>query len=281
MSSGQGQDLDISNTGGGAGSHGTQTREGEGGGGGGDTKAPITGDKGAGTGQGDGAGSGEGADVFTPDAEGKYTHPESKEKVDLATIAKYYHGQFGASTKGAQELLGKVSTAEGERDTFKGQVAKLTKDMEDLRAIAEGKNPDGVKAADVQAKLAETSEKLALLTEKGNLDDFEKSTPLATGQAREALKALARSNPSATLQSLWDANLKAGAVAADTKRKADEEAAKKGAGDQGKGTSTRELGGGSNTVRGAKGDTGKTLEEFNALPVAQRRQLIEKFDIRM
>ena len=32
-------------------------------------------------------------------------------------------------------------------------------------------------------------------------------------------------------------------------------------------------------MKGTRGDTGKTLEEFNALPVAERKALMEKYGI--
>ena len=273
-----GQDVNIEEVAQSGSQHSTQTREGEGGSGAGNGK-PATGTEGAGTGDGGSAGGEGESDAFTPDKDVKYTHPETKQPTDLVTITKYYRDQFGASTKGAQDLLTQKATAEGERDTEKGKVAELSKKIEELTAIAEGKNPEGLKAHEIQAKLNETSEKLALVTESQALDSFERATPLATGAVRESLKALARANSSKSLQELYDANLKAGAEAAEAKRKADIEANKKGAGDKGKGTSTREPAGGGNTVQGTKGDTGLTLEEFNALPVAKRKGLIEKFGI--
>lgn len=241
------------------------------------------GGEGGGTGTGDGGASGGsgGDQALTPDSDGKVVHPETKEKVDPIVVATYYRDKFGASTQGAQELLTKVSTAEGERDTYKGEIATLTTKIAELTQIAEGKNPEGLKASEIQAKLTETTKQLALVQESQSLDSFERTTPLATGKLRESLKALARANPTASLQSLWDANLKAGAEATAAADKARIDAQKKGAGEDGRGTSTREPGGGGNTIRGAKGDTGKTLEEFNALPVVQRKQLIDKFDIRM
>lgn len=225
------------------------------------------------------AGAGDGADSYAPDAAGKYTHPETKAKVDAPEMIAYLKDKFGASTAGAQQLLTENTTIKGERDTAQGEIATLKKSIEDLTKIAEGKNPEGLKAHEAQAQLAEMSTKLALLTEGSALDAFERTTPLATGTVRESLKALARANPKDSLQSLYDNHLKAGAEAADTKRKADEEARKKAAGDKGKGTSTKEPAGGGNTVQGSKGDTGLTLEEFNALPVSKRKGLIEKYGI--
>lgn len=236
---------------------------------------------GTGNGGGDGAGGQGDNDALTPDADGKVIHPDSKEKITPLELATYYRTKFGESSKGAQDLLTKITTAEGERDTYKGDITKLTKDLTDLKAIAEGKNPEGLKSHEIQAKLNETTEALALIREAQALDAFEKGTPLATGTVRESLKALARANPKESLQKLYDENLKAGADAAEVTRLAKIEAQKKGAGDQGKGTSTREPASGGKTVTGSKGDTGLTLEEFNALPVSKRGALMKQYGISM
>ena len=222
---------------------------------------------------------GDGADSYAPDADGKYTHPETKAKVDAPEMIAYLKEKFGASTAGAQALLTENTTIKGERDTANGKISQLEKDIADLRLVAEGKNPEGLKAADAQAQLATMGQELALLKEGQALDAFEKSTPLATGKVRESLKALARANPKDSLQTLWDNHLKAGAEATAAADKAKKDALKKGAGDKGKGTSTREPAGGGNTVQGTRGDTGLTLEEFNALPVAKRKGLIDKYGI--
>lgn len=277
------QDVDISTgkgIGGAAESHSTQTREGEGGTGTGDGKPADTGDKGAGTGGGDGAGGGGEGDSLTPDAEGKVVHPQTKEKVDPIVVATYYRDQFGASTRGAQDLLTKVSAAEGATAAERAKVAELTTKVEELTKLAEGKNPEGLSALEIKGKLEETTKELVVLKETQALDAFEKTTPLATGKMRESLKALARANPTSSLQDLWDNNLKAGAEADAAAEKARKDAQHKGAGEKGKGTSTREPARGGDTVRGNKGDTGLTLAEFNKLPVNERRALMEKFDIR-
>lgn len=264
---GGGKDLDISQ--GGAGNNaGTQTQ----GAGNGSDAGNGQPDNGSGNGTGNGGDGAPGGDKN--DGEGD-TNPATGKP----WTAEEWRDKFRNSAKGAQELLTKLSTIESERDGYKGEIANLSKTLEDLKKIAEGKNPDGLKAHELQAQLNQTSEKLALLTEEGSLDKFEKSVPLATGKVRESLKALARANPKESLQSLYDTHLKAGAEATEAKRKADEEARTKGAGDKGKGTSTREPAGNGNTVAGSRGDTGLSLEEFNALPVAKRKALIEKFGI--
>lgn len=244
---------------------GTQTRETRSDAGAGDGKSADDG-SGTGTEKNDSGSGGDGDDSINPATGKPFTADEWRDK-------------FRHSAAGAQDLLTKNNTLTGERDAERAKVAKLEQDMADLRAIAEGKNPEGVKAADLQAQLKETSETLALLKEKGQLDDFEKANPLATGALRESLKNLARANPTADLQKLWDDNLKAGAEAADKQRKDADEARRKGASDQGKGTSTREHGSNGDTLKGTKGDTGLTLAEFNALPVAKRGELIKRYGL--
>lgn len=276
------QDVDISTgkgIGGAADNHATQTRDGEPNPGGGDAKPGSGADDGAGKpGGGTGDGSGEG-DAFAADKDGKYLHPETKQPVDAIELARYYHGQFGNSTRGAQDLLSKNKTLEGERDTARGLVAKLETDFAKMKEIAEGKNPEGVNLADLEARYKETATELALIKENSALDGFEKAVPLAASK-REALRSLARANPTKSLQELWDANLKAGAEAEKAAADAKAETQRKAAGEKGKGTSTREPARGGDTVRGNKGDTGLTLAEFNKLPVNERRALMEKFDIR-
>ena len=225
---------------------------------------------------GDGTGTGT-------EKNGSEAGEEGEDSINPATgkpfTADEWRDKFRASASGAQALLKDKQTIEGERDAERAKVAKLEKDFVELKAIAEGKNPEGVQAHEAQTKLKEMSETLALLTEKGHLDDFERTNPLATGDLRESLKNLARAQPTKSLQELWDSTLKAGAEAAAAKRKTDDEARKKAAGDKGKGTSTREPASNGNTVVGTKGDTGLTLEEFNALPVAKRGAMMQKYGI--
>lgn len=258
----------------------TQTPEGTSDAGAGNGKPANEEAGGTGTGAGS-EGEGDGANTDAPDADGKYTHPDTKAKVDADAMIAYYKEKFGASTAGAQELLAKNTKLENDITDYAGKVKSLEEEGAKLREIAEGKNPDGVKAADLQAALAKNSEEMALLKEGNALDQFERGNPLATGTYRETLKALSRANPKASLQELWDANLKAGAEATAAAAKAAAEARSAGASDQGRGTSTREPGSGGSTIRGTKGDTGLTLEEFNALPVAKRAALIEKHGIQM
>lgn len=259
----------------------TQTREGDGGQDGGDaSKSGQDGGDGAGN-EGGGTSEGEGeGDGLTPDKDGKVVHPQTKEKVDPLVVATYYRDQFAASTRGAQDLLTKIKDAEGSTAAEQAKVADLTKKVDELTKIAEGKNPDGLSAHQIQEKLESTTKELVLVKEAQALDAFERTTPLATGKLRESLKALARANPDKPLQELWDAHLKAGAEAEAAAEKAKKEAQKKGASEKGKGTSTREPARGGETVRGNKGDTGLTLAEFNKLPVGERRALMEKYDIR-
>lgn len=254
----------------------TQTRESEAGKEGGDTTTNADDDKGAGTGEGGSAGGDGGADALTPDKDGKVTHPESKELVEPIVVATYYRDQFAASTRGAQELLTKISTAD---EAHKGEIGTLTKKVEELTKLAEGKNPEGLSALEIKDKLEQTTRELVVLKETQNLDAFEKTNPLATGKQRESLKALARANPTTALQDLWDTHLKPGAEATAAADKAKKDALKKGAGEKGKGTSTREPASSGTTVAGSRGDTGLTLAEFNAKPVAERRALMEKYGI--
>jgi hypothetical protein len=275
---GSGQDLNIEQVAR-EGSHAPSTQTPEGGSTEGTGDGKPTGEDTGGTGTEGGSGSEGEGDFYTPDADGKYTHPETKAKVDHPDMIKYLRDKFGASTAGAQDLLTKNATLEGQVKDYEGKMAALEKEKLELTAIAEGKNPEGLKGKELQDALESNAKELAVLKEDGALDKFERSNPLATGKSREALKALARANPSTDMQKLWDDNLKAGAEAEAAAAKAATEARDKGASDQGTGTSTREVGSGGNTLKGTRGDTGITLEEFNALPVAKRGALIEKYGI--
>lgn len=242
----------------------------------GDGNGSDAGNGNSGEGSGDGAGNDQGG---SGSGEGQGDDERLNPRTGKPWTLDEMSQRFRESAAGARDLLKDKQTLTKERDDAVGKIAQLEKDMADLRAIAEGKNPEGLKAADVQAQLTQTSQELALLKESASLDAFEKGEPLATGALRESLKSLARANPKESLKDLWDANLKAGAEAAAAKKKADDEARKKGQGDQGKGTSTREPASGGNTVSGTKGDTGLSLEEFNALPVVKRKALMEKYGI--
>lgn len=220
------------------------------------------------------AGGDEGNQEEKPDADGKYTHPETKTKVSADDMVRYYRDKFANSTKGAQELLEKNKTLLEGDGLSKGQIATLTKEIEDLRKLAEGKNPEGLKLSDVNANLTRTTNELALLKETAELDNFEKANPLASSR-RDALRSLARANPKESLQKLWDDNLKSGAEAQAKQKKDDDEARKKNGGEKGKGTGTREISG--DTIITEKGyDTGMTLAEFNKLPVGKRAELLKK-----
>lgn len=198
---------------------------------------------------------------------GKYKHPDTGVEISADDLVTYYRDKFANSTTGAQKLLDDIKTITSERDLSKTEITKLTKDIEDLRKIAEGDNPEGLKLHDLQATLAGTTNELALIKENSQLDAFEKKVPLATNK-REALRNLARANPKVELQKLWDENLKAGVEAEESRRIEDEKKRKEGAGDQGRGTSMRETAG--ETIGGMP------VEEFNKLPVNKRREILAK-----
>lgn len=210
---------------------------------------------------------------YEPDAEGKYTHPESKEKVSPDDMVKFLATKFAASTKGAQELLDKIKAANDEGNQSKATIAQFEKDIAELRKVAEGKNPEGAELHDLQTNLSKATNELAIFKENASLDAFEKKEPLSA-QKRDALKNLARANPKEDLQKLWDENLKAGVEASVAKAKAEEESRKKTGNEKGKGTSTKE--GGAETVKSLSGkDTGLTLEDFNKLSVEERKKKLE------
>lgn len=215
--------------------------------------------------------SGEDQTVLKPDTEGKYDHPETKAKVDAQEMIEYYAGKFSASSSGAQGLLDKNKNLSTDLEGVRAELETSKKDMDALRKVAEGKNPEGLSLLDLQKNLESTTKSLALEKEERLLDQFVGSVKVEGASSyKEALRALARSQPSVPLQTLWDSNLKAGAEAAAAKTKARKTSTTRGASEQGKGTSTREQA--KNTV----GNTGLALEEFNALPVAKRRELLAK-----
>lgn len=234
--------------------------------------------EGGGTGKEEGKTSEEGGEGGAGDGGESDINPQTGKP----WTADEWRDKFRASSRGAQDLLTKVNTLESEKGNIEKEsgekITALTKKVEELTAIAEGKNPEGLTAHQLQEQLANTTKQLATVKENQELDAFEKSNPLATTK-REALRSLARANPTTPLQQLWDNNLKSGAEAEAVAAKAKSESQKKDASEQGKGTSTREPAGGGDTVKGTKGDTGLTLAEFNAKPVAERRALMEKFGV--
>lgn len=209
----------------------------------------------------------EGQSEDKPDADGMYTHPETKTKVKADDMVAYYKGKFGMSTAGAQQLLTEKQTLTGTVAEKEQKLLELAKEIETLRQVAEGKNPEGLNLVDLQASNKKNAEEVALLREERSLDTFEKANPLASTK-REALRSLARANPQTPLQTLWDANLKAGAEAEAKAIKDKKITQKKGAGENGKGTSTRDP--------AAKTIGGFTQEEFNKLPVEKRKQIFAK-----
>jgi hypothetical protein len=105
-----------------------------------------------------------------------------------------------------------------------------------LRAVAEGKNPDGLNLLDLNTRLTKTSDELVSLKENAMLEDFIGKTQVdGASDFKEALRALSRANPQAPLAELWDKNLKAGAEAAAAARKGRATTRREGASDSGRG----------------------------------------------
>jgi hypothetical protein len=183
-----------------------------------------------------------------------------------------YKTKFSESTKEAQRLLGEIKTAQDLTAQEKARGVELEKQLKEIREVAEGKNPEGLKLVDLQRQLAETTQSFALEKEERMLDSFfaDVKTEGASSK-KEALRALKRAQPNTSLVSLWDEHFKAGVEAAAKAKQDKKTDKKKNASETGKGTSGREPAAGE-TV----GNTGYTLDEFNKLPVAKRRSLLAK-----
>lgn len=202
-----------------------------------------------------------------PDADGMYTHPDTGTKVSAADMVSYYKGKFGMSTAGAQQLLGDKNTLTGTIAEKERQLSERAKEIEDLRKIAEGDNPEGLKLHDLQASAKKNAEELALLKEDKQLDDFIKDVPLAADK-KDALRSLARAIPTKSLTDIWNESFKTGAEA-EAKAATDKKIAqKKAASDKGKGTSTRDPA--AHTIGGY------TPAEFNKLSVEKRKAVMIK-----
>lgn len=211
-----------------------------------------------------GTGTQEGADAGDDkgEDEGDGIDPDTGEPID-------YKAKFAASTTENQRILQEHETLNrtiSERDT---KIADLIKDLEETRKIAEGKNPEGLTAVEAQRRLETTTRELALLKEAQALDQFVSGNALAKDY-RATLQQLGRANPTTPLQQLWDIHLKDGAEAKAAAAKTKADAIKKGQGDRGRGTSTREPSGGSKALGG------HTQAEFDKLPVAKRRDILIK-----
>lgn len=189
--------------------------------------------------------------------------------------AEEWRDKFRASSKGANELLEAKKTLDAEIAKVRADSDKTLQEKEkeiaDLRKLAEGKSPEGLSLHDLNKKYEGVASELAVSKENTQLDTFLASTKIdGAGSFKETLRALARSNPATPLATLWDSNLKIAAEAA-AKAAKDRDTTRKGsASDSGKGASSRERRG--DTV----GNTGLTLAEFNALPVAKRQALLVK-----
>ncbi len=181
--------------------------------------------------------------------------------------AEDWKTKFSDSSRGAQALLDEKKSLATAIEQSKAEIDRLTKEIDTIRKVAEGDNPEGLKLHDLQTTLAKNANELALLKEESLLDKFVGSNPLASDK-KEALRSLARAMPEKSLTELWDSHLKAGAEAQAKVIKEKKDSQKKGAGDQGKGTSMRETAG--ETIGGLP------LEEFNNLPVNKRREILVK-----
>lgn len=214
-------------------------------------------------------------------ADGQTMAPDGTEKDDINpdtgkpfTIEEW-RDKFRASASGANQLLNEKKTLEADIARVRADSDKTLKEKDDeiarLRGVAEGKNPDGLSLLDLQKKFGDVSGELSSIKENGILDTFLASTKIAGADSfKETLRALARSNPTVPVQTLWDNNLKVAATAAAVAAKERDTTRKGSESDSGRGTSSREHKG--ETV----GNTGLTLAEFNKLPVSKRRDLLAK-----
>lgn len=194
--------------------------------------------------------------------------------------AEEWRDKFRESSRGANGLLERTKVLETDLAKVKadGEAAIKAKEDEhnkvvaDLRAIAEGKNPEGLSIADLNAKLKTTSDELVVIKENGQLDTFLAGTKVdGATNFKEALRALSRANPSTPLDKLWGDNLKAGAEAAAAAIAAKRKTTKEGASDSGRGSSSRE-----HAKTGGVAGTGMSPEEFRKLPLAKRKDILQK-----
>jgi len=210
----------------------------------------------------EGTHDGESKDDINPDTGQPYTTEEWRDK-------------FRASSKGANELLEAKKTLESDIAKVRADSDKTLKEKDEeiarLRGLAEGKNPEGLSLHDLQKEFGKISSELALTKENTMLDTFLSGTKIAGADSfKETLRALARANPNTPVSQLWDSNLKAAAEASALAAKDRKTSKEKHASDSGQGASSREQG--KETVHG----TDLTLEEFNALPVAKRGEILAK-----
>ena len=193
-------------------------------------------------------------DDTTPEGgEKKEVPKEDKPVVDWESDENPYKKRYGDSTREIQEnLLPKTK-----------QVDKLLEENAALLEKLKAEKPEVFDNVALQKQLKDNTEKLALIQEKSMLDEFVADNPLAK-PFRSKLQSLARAFPDKSIADLYNENYKD--VAEAKKEDGDKDLQKKrdGQGDKGKGA-TKE------PTDGKIG--GYSLDEFNKLPVAKRRQI--------
>lgn len=210
---------------------------------------------------------GEDDDAGDPDAEDKGsdkdTDPDEGKDID-------YKDKFANSTRENQRILEENNTLQSARKGDGATIERLNKEMEDLRKIAEGSNPEGLEKFDLKKSADDNARQLAELKLENEIDRFVSKTPGAD-ERREALKNLAKVFPTKSLADIWGENFK-GVGDAVAKAKEDKTTSqKKTQPEKGKGTSTKEPGG--ETI------AGMPVAEFNKLSVSERRSALIKAGI--
>lgn len=220
--------------------------------------APTTGQPGAATDAGTGSGTGG-------------QPPEGQQVPVDANAYKELEVKYGESSKEAKRLAQEYKTAQESIATEKARISALEKELHELGEIAKGANPQGYDAMQMRKQYEDVSKDLAQMKEGQALDAFVAANPDAAAQ-REALRDLGRAFPGKDYGSLWDSHFSA--VIAANKVLADQKKSQAGAApDGGKGTSTGEPAG--------SGRIGNyTEEQFNKLPLDQRRDILKKLGVR-
>lgn len=178
-----------------------------------------------------------------------------------------WKSRYDESSREAHRLLSETKVLKEQQIADRARLATLEKEMRELDEVAKSVNPQNYDANLMRKQYDKLASDLASIKEEQELDRFLTTVPIA-GKYRESLRDLGRAFPGKGYSEIWNTHFfaiaEAEKVLAETKKTREE-----AGGERGKGTSTGEL---SSTSKIG----GYTIEQFNKLTLAKRREVLLK-----
>lgn len=200
-------------------------------------------------------------DVETPADTVEVEPKVEKEEID-------YEKRYADSTREFQRLQIKLKEGEALTARERQRAEDLQRERDDAFERLKAEQPETFDTLTIKKQLDSTTQQLAELKEKAQIDDFIAEEPLAK-QHREALKNFGRAFPGKSLGDIWNENFKDIAEAQVALKE----------GKKSRTVASQPAKGGATAEPGKKTIGGYSEEEFNKLPVMKRRDILTKAGI--